>query len=115
MPASRMISPAHLPERRRDSRQAFYETIAVMHPGGSASTASSKDMSRSGVEFTFDSEIPKESELELLIPADSHILRCRGKVVRTEPDPRTGSFKIAVAFSRTEPAERPKVQMPLAA
>ncbi len=99
MQTSRIFPPT--PEMRRFKRQAISDIIAVMHSDGGASVASGRDMSENSLYFSSDAAFPRGSELELLVPSSFGVLLCKGTVVRTEFDPLTASFGIAVLLSST--------------
>ncbi len=101
-------------ENRRLSRQALSETIMIVHPDGTLSMAVTTDMSRSCVRFTCGSELHRESALELLIPMAARVVRCQGRVVRTEFDKHTASFSTVVAITHTDLAETDNSQVALA-
>ncbi len=98
-------SSVHLPcqkEMRRLRRQPFSSIIAVMHPNGGASAAFARDVNADGIYFTCNSEVTNESAVDLLIPIASQVLRCKGRVVRTESNPRTNGFGTVVVFDCTD-------------
>ncbi len=86
-------------DKRRVQREPLPDLIAILHHDGSASAACGVDFSTDGVCFTFGSEMPKGSEIDLLIPTGCQVLRRRGTIVRARFDWRTGSFSTAVAFN----------------
>lgn len=100
------IDTPPLKEMRGLSRQSFLQVVAIVHADGSASAAFARDLNATGIYFAFNSEIPKGSKVDVLVPmTSSHILHCRGTVVRTEATARFGGFGTAVEFDRTETVE----------
>ncbi len=99
-------------EKRRAARRfALRLPLTVTYPDGSKKEleAQTRDVSARGVNFLLDSEIATGTEIEFTLTLPPEItatesihVRCKGTVVRVDPDPEKGKVAVAAVINEYE-------------
>lgn len=95
-------------ERRRFTRYAIPVPVRCRSDGDGFETRAG-DLSGGGVSFLAGHRLPPGQEVEVALPLERDSFRMRGEVVRCEPDPEAGDYRVGVRFSNDEHRFRAKL------